>query len=60
MDIFKDNKETFDEIIDFYRGMEEYGYMYEGYREEELQLNLKKIREAMKIINDILKDNHSI
>lgn len=60
MDLFKDNKETFDEIIDFYRSMEEYGYMYEGYREEELQLNLKKIREAMDIINGILKDNHSI
>lgn len=60
MDLFKDNKETFDEIIDFYYFIKEYGYIYSGYGEEELQIELKTLRDSITNIRKILDDNYGV
>ena len=53
MDLFKDNKEIFDNIIDLY-------YKFEGHRNEELQRELLKINDSMIKIEEILDDNYGI
>ena len=60
MDLFKDNKEIFDNIIDLYYKFEEYGYVFMGHRNEELQQELLKINDSMIKIEEILDDNYGI
>lgn len=60
MNLFKDNKEIFNNIMDLYYKFEEYGYVFEGHRSEELQQELLKINDSMNKIEEILDDNYGI
>lgn len=60
MNLYEDNKDFFIEMREFINGMEEYGHIFEGYRLEEVHVEINKIRESMQKLNDILKDNWDI
>ena len=57
MTVFERNKEKFDEVLDFYNGFKEYGYIFCGYREDELLKELDSILKSIETCNEILKDN---
>jgi hypothetical protein len=60
MKIFTDNQETFQEILDFYYFMEEYEHVFHGHRQYELCEELKRIKESIDKIRDIMDENYSI
>lgn len=60
MNLYEMNKDFFIEMREFINGMEEYGHIFEGYRLEEVQPEIDKIRESMEKLNSILKDNWDV
>lgn len=60
MNLFELKKEELQEIVNFYYFMEDYGHMFGGYREDELNEEFKNIISSINTIKEIMDDNYCI
>lgn len=60
MNLFELKRSELEDIIDFYNFIEEYGYVFHGERQEELNQEFKNIINSISKIKEIMNDNYNI